>query len=247
MNPKKILGVITARGGSKGIPGKNIKKLGGPPADEAGKPLIAYTIEVAKKSHLVTHLIVSTDDEKIASVAREYDADVPFLRPQELAQDTTPHLPVVRHAIEFMEKKLGQTFNYVAIFQPTSPFRLVEDIDGTLQKLVDTGADSAVSVCEVELGAHPMKIKKLEGDRVLPYCLEEPEGTRRQDLPIAYKRSSAVYAMRRDLIMKHNRLYGDYIVGYIVPQDRSIDIDTPLDWIRAEYMLEDLEKKGYRF
>lgn len=241
MNPKPlILGVITARGGSKGIPGKNIKLLG-------NKPLIVYTIEGAKKSRLITHLIVSTDDEEIAATAKKYGAEVPFLRPKELAQDTTPHLPVMRPAIEFMEKKLGQTFNYVAIFQPTSPFRTVGDIDGTLQKLIDTGADSAVSVCEIESSAHPMKVKKLEGDRVLPYCLEEPEGARRQDLPTAYKRSGAVYAMRRNLIMKDNRLYGDHIVGHIVSRDRSIDIDDPIDWLKAEYLLADLKKKGYEF
>lgn len=240
MDKPKILGVITARGGSKGIPGKNIKMLG-------DKPLIAYTIEAARKSNLITHLIVSTDDEAIARTAKEYGAEVPFMRPKELAQDITPHLPVMRQAIEFMEKKLDLLFDYVVIFQPTSPFRTVDDIDGTIQKLIDTGADSAVSVCEVDSSAHPMKIKKLEGDRVRPYCLEEPEGARRQDLPVAYKRSSAVYAMKRDLIMKANRLYGEFIVGHIVPTDRSIDIDTPFDWLKAEYMLEDFRKKAMGF
>jgi|SRR3989344_1583199 len=235
---KKILGVITARGGSKGIPGKNIKLLG-------GKPLVAYTIEAAKKSKFVTHLIASTDDEAIAKVCREYGAEVPFMRPQELAEDKTPHLPVMHHAIAEMEKRLGIKFDYVVIFQPTSPFRTVEDIDETLKKLIETGADSAVSICEVESSAHPMKIKKLENGRVFPYCIDEPEGARRQDLPTAYKRSSAVYAMRRDLIMNDGRLYGDIVVGHIVPADRSIDIDTPLDWLKTEYMLEDLRKKGY--
>src|SRR3989344_6580233 len=135
----KILGVITARGGSKGIPGKNIKLLG-------GKPLIVYTVEAVKKSKLITHSIVSTDDEAIAMVCREVSADVPFMRPRELAEDKTPHLPVMQHAIEFLEKKLGLVFDYTTIFQPTSPFRTVDDIDGTLQKLISSGADSAVSV-----------------------------------------------------------------------------------------------------
>ena len=231
---KNILGVITARGGSKGIPGKNIKLLG-------GKPLIAYTIESAKKSKLITHLIVSTDDEKIADVCRQYGADVPFIRPKELAQDTTPHLPVMQHAIKFMEEKLGIVFDYAVILQPTSPFRTAEDIDGTIQKLIDTGADSAVSLVEFDKSMHPMKAKKLEGDKVLSYCLEEVEGIRRQDIPIAYRRSGAVYAMKRDLLLKDNRLYGDFVVGYIVPKERSIDIDEPIDWIRAEYMLENLK------
>ena len=233
---KNILGVITARGGSKGIPGKNIKVLG-------DKPLIAYTIESAKKSKLITHLIVSTDDEEIADVAKKYGADAPFIRPKELAQDTTPHLPVMQHAIKFMVDKLGIVFDYAVILQPTSPFRMPEDIDGTIQKLIDTRADSAVSLVESDKSMHPMKAKKLEGDKVLAYCMEEVEGIRRQDIPIAYRRSGAVYAMKRDLLLKDNRLYGDFVVGCVVPKERSIDIDEPFDWLRAKHMLKNLKKK----
>ncbi|MEK7208929.1 MAG: acylneuraminate cytidylyltransferase family protein [Patescibacteria group bacterium] len=234
-NTLKILAVITARGGSKGIPGKNIKLLG-------GKPLIAYTIETAKQSRLLTHTILSTDDEKIINVAKEYGIEMPFVRPKELAQDMTPHLPVIQHAIKFMEEKLGYQFNYVVILQPTSPFRTVEDLDETINLLIETGADSAVSVVEMK-DNHPIKAKKLDGNQVLPYCIPEPEGIRRQDLPPAYKRSGAVYAMRRDLVMNDNRLYGDNIVGYEVPLERSIDIDVPLDWLQAEYMLDRLKKR----
>lgn len=233
---KNILAVITARGGSKGLPGKNIKLLG-------GKPLIVYSIESANKSKLITHTIVSTDYEDIAETSRRHGADVPFLRPAELAEDTTPHVPVMQHAIKFMEDKLGITFDYTVIFQPTSPFRTLEDIDGTIQKLIDTGADSAVSIVEVEGGSHPIKMKKLEGDTLLPYCIEEVEGTRRQDLPICYKRSAAIYAMKRDLIM-NGRLFGDHIVGYIVPKERSIDIDDQFDFMKAEYMLAKLRAAG---
>ena len=236
---KKILGVITARGGSKGIPGKNIKML-------AGIPLIAYTINVAKESKLITHLIVSTDDEEIKDVSKKCGADVPFLRPEELAKDTAKHLPVMQHAVAFMEDKLGIVFDYAVSLQPTSPLRTVEDLDGTIQKLIDSGADSAVSIVEVT-GRHPVQIKRLEGDKVLPYSVFEEEGIRRQDLPVAYERSGAVYTMRRDLLMKDNKFYGDDVVGYIVPQDRSVDIDVPFDWLKAEYMLEDLKKKGYEF
>jgi len=227
-----ILGVITARGKSKGIPHKNIKILG-------DKPLIAYTIEVAKNSELITHLITSTDDREIAEIAKKYGCNVPFLRPKELGRDDTPTLSVLQHATTFMEKKLGIKFDYLVILQPTSPFRIVEDIDKTIQLLIDTPeADSAVSICEVEKNHHPMKAKRLEGNRVLPYCIEEPEGSRRQDYPVCYKRSAAVYVQKRDLVMKKNRLYGDYIVGHIVPRERSIDIDTEYDWLRAEYMLK---------
>ncbi len=238
-NKPLILGVITARGGSKGIPGKNIKLLG-------GKPLIEYTIDVAKKSARITHLIVSTDDKAIADVAKAAGAEVPFVRPAEFAADQTPHVPVMKHAIDFMEKKLGVTFDYVVILQPTSPFRTVDDIDKTLEKLIQNKADSAVTLVEVG-NDHPVKAKKLEGDKVVPYMLAEPEGTRRQDFPTAYRRSGAVYAMRRDLIVKDGRLYGDHIVGHVVPAERSVDIDSPPDWFRAEWMLEDLKKKGYTF
>ena len=228
MTKSNILAVITARGGSKGLPEKNIKLL-------AGKPLLAYTIETAKQSQLIDHLILSTDSEQIAAVGREWGVAVPFLRPAELAQDETPHVPVMQHATEFMEKKLGTKFSHLVILQPTSPFRTVADLDGTIRRLVETGADSAVSLVEIKEN-HPVKAKRLEGHRVLPYSVPEPEGGRRQDLPRAYKRSAAVYAMRRDLIMIDGRLYGDHIVGYEVPRERSIDIDDELDWLQAEYM-----------
>ncbi len=238
-NAKKynILGVITARGGSKGIPGKNIKEIG-------GKPLIAYSIEVGNKSDLITDLIVSTDDETIAEVARKWGGRVPFMRPLELAGDHIPHLPVMQHAIREMENKTGNAYDFCIILQPTSPLRLPEDIDETLRKLIFSGAESAVTVVRVG-NDHPIKIKKLDGDRVLPYVIPEEEGKRRQDFPIAYRRSGAVYAMRRDVIMEKNRLYGDHIIGHETPKERSIDIDEPVDMIVAEYMLNELRKQGY--
>jgi CMP-N,N'-diacetyllegionaminic acid synthase len=235
----RILAVITARGGSKGIPGKNIKLLG-------GKPLIAYTIEAAKKSKLLSHTIISTDDEEIARVAEACGGDVPFLRPKELADDQVPHVPVMQHAITTMEERLGIQFDYAVILQPTSPFRLPEDIDETLRKLIESGAESAVTLVEMGNDEHPLKAKRLEGDRVLHYAIEEGEGIRRQDLPRAFRRSGAVYAMRRDTLM-NGRLYGERIVGHVVLRERSVDIDEPFDWIKAEYMLEELRKKDYDF
>lgn len=236
---KRILGVITARGGSKGIPGKNIKDL-------MGKPLIAYTIDIAKKSKTITDLILSTDDSDIAEVSKKLGVNVPFLRPDDLSHDNASHLSVMEHAILFMEKSLDTKFDCVVILQPTSPFRLVEDIDETVKKLIDNDADSSVSITEIEEN-HPIKIKKFENDRVIPYCIPEKEGTRRQDLPTAYKRSGAVYAMKRDLIVEEKRLYGDFVTGHVVPGERSIDIDNPMDWVRAEYMYDELVKKGYKF
>ncbi len=232
----KILAVITARGGSKGIPRKNIKELG-------GKPLIAYSIEAAKKSNLISHLIVSTNDDEIAGIAKKFGAEVPFIRPAELASDTSSHVEVMQHAVRFMEEQLAITFDYAVILQPTSPFRLVEDIDETLRILMESGADSGVSMMELE-GDHPVKIKKMDGNKVLPYCVLESEGVRRQDLPKAYKRSSAVYAVKRDVLINQGMIFGNDTVGHIVPGERSIDIDTEYDWIRAEYMLKKLRCKG---
>lgn len=232
----KILGVITARGGSKGIPRKNIKPLG-------NKPLIAYTIESAKKSKLITNLIVSTDDIEISKIAKKFGADVPFLRPKKLANNKAGHLEVMQHAVKFMEKKLNMIFDYVVILQPTSPFRKSEYIDGTLKKIINCKkALSAVSIYEVGSEAHPVKIKKIKGDRVLSYCVNEKEGTRRQDLPTAYKRSGDVYAMKRGLLMKKGKIFGNYTIGYIIPKERVVDIDTEFDWLKAEYMLNRIKK-----
>ena len=228
MEPAKILAVITARGGSKGLPGKNIRPLG-------GKPLLAYTVEAAKQSRFLTHLVLSTDDLQIAALGRELGVEVPFIRPTELAQDDTPHLPVMQHAINFMEDKLNERFTHTVILQPTSPFRTVDDLDCTIKLLLETGADSAVSIVEIK-DKHPLKAKRLEGSRILPYFAAEPEGARRQDLPRAYRRSGAVYAMRRATIMDEGRLFGDHVVGHEVPWERSIDIDDELDWLQAEYM-----------
>lgn len=235
---KKILGVITARGGSKGIPKKNIKLL-------AGRPLIAYTISVAKKSSMIDDLIVSTDDKKIAEICRQYQVKVPFLRPAELAGDTVGHLEVIKHAIKSMEEQEKIKYDYVVIFQPTSPFRLVEDIDQTIEKIIKYQADSAFSMCEVSSGHHPIKAKMMEGDLVLPYLMEEEIGTRRQDFPPAYKRSGSVYVTRRDLPMEENRLFGDKIVGHLIDNDRSIDIDTYEDWLLAKYKYAQLKKQGF--
>lgn len=232
-NKPRVLGVITARGGSKGIPGKNVKSL-------AGKPLIAWTIDAAKKSALITHLIVSTDDSEIASIAETYGIEVPFIRPKELAQDETPHLPVMQHAVREMETKERITFDYAVILQPTSPFRKSEYIDETLKVLMNENTDSAVTLYELPSSFHPVRVKKIEEGRVVPYCMDEPENARRQDYPVAYKRSSDVYAMTRACLMEKGQLYGQSTAGYIVPKERVIDIDTPTDWIVAEEMAKSL-------
>lgn len=237
-----ILGLITARGGSKGIPKKNIKLLG-------KHPLIAYTITVAKKSVLGNHdIIVSTDDLEIAKVSKKYGAHVPFIRPAELASDTAKHVPVIQHAVKYMEDKKGRKYDYIILLQPTSPFRLPEDINNTLDALIRADADSAVSLVEIK-DNHPIKAKIFENGLVKPFFSEYPEieGTRRQDLRTAYKRSGAVYIMKRDLVVEQSLLYGNVIAGHVVPEDRSIDIDNLKDWVVAEYMLKNLTDRNIIF
>jgi CMP-N-acetylneuraminic acid synthetase len=234
-NKFNIIGIIPARGESKGVPRKNIRAL-------AGKPLIAYTIEVAFKSKMLNRVIVSTEDKEIAEIAKKYGAEVPFMRPKELAEDTTPMVPVLQHAVKFVESKEHIKFDYVVLLQPTAPLRLPEDIDNAIKKLIDTGADSVISVCRVD-SIHPILMKKIVNDQLLPYCIEEKEGTRRQDYrPYAYKRSGAVYTAKRDVLMEKNSFWGEISRPYIIPTERSVGIDDEIDFKLVEILMKERMK-----
>lgn len=226
---KKILGLITARGGSTSIPRKNIVLL-------AGKPLLSYTIEAAKNSELLTRTIISTDDQEIAAIAKEYGADVPFMRPIELAQHNTPHLPVVQHALQWLKENVGEEYDYVMILQPTSPLRTAADIDAAIIKAVDTGADSVMSKVEI-VDFDPVKIKRIENDLILPMFVDEGrESARRQHGQKAFKRNCAIYLTKTQHIM-NNDLFGAISRPYIMPAERSIDINEPHDLAYAEFLL----------
>lgn len=227
---KRILGLITARGGSKGIPGKNIKEL-------CGKPLIEYTIEAAKKSNVLTRTIVSTDSGQIADISRNLGADVPFLRPAELARDLSSSIDVAKHAINWLKENDNQEFDYVMILQPTSPLRLAQDIDECIKKIVDTDADSIMSM--VELTDFSLKkLKKIEDDLILPYLYEEgAQSARRQDKIKVYKRNCAVYLTKTEFILK-NDLFGKISRPYVMPIERSIDINEPADFALAEFWMK---------
>jgi CMP-N-acetylneuraminic acid synthetase len=224
------LGVIPARGGSKSVPRKNIALV-------HGKPLIVYTIEAAQRSRLLTHFLVSSDDAEIMAVARQYGAPVPFVRPAELATDTAPSLPVVQHAVGEMERMHGITYDYVVLLQPTTPLRLPEDIDAALEKLAATGADSVISVCDV--GAyHPARMRQIVDDRLVELPIREPkEMARRQDLPPVYIRNGAIYAVKRDVVMLQNTMSGNDCRPYIMPEARSVNVDSKLDLLLAEILL----------
>jgi len=231
MADPKILAIIPARGGSKGVPRKNIRLV-------AGKPLIAYTIEAAQAIRCRLHrLIVSTDDDDVAEVARRYGAEVPFMRPSELSGDRVPMIPVLQHAVQTVEAMDNIHLDWVLLLQPTAPFRTPEDIEAALELAAPGGCDSVISVVQV-FAVHPILMKRIENDRLLPFCLEEKEGTRRQDYqPPAYMRNGAIYLTRRDVLMEQNSIWGGVIRPYIMPEERSVSIDSEMDMKLAELML----------
>ena len=230
---KKVLGVITARGGSKGIPKKNIKKL-------AGKPLITYTIDATLDSTLLTRCIVSTDDLTIAQIAEENGAEIPFIRPSELAEDDSKGIDVIIHALKWLKDR-GEEYDYVMILQPTSPLRTSQDIDNCIRKIVDFNADSIMSMYELS-DFSIEKLKKIKGDIIIPWFKEEDkESQQRQKLEKVYKRNAAIYITRTNLIMEGD-LFGEVSRPYIMPEERSIDINRMLDFQLTEFFLKNSKK-----
>ena len=230
-----VLGVITARGGSKGLPGKNLKLL-------AGKPLIAYSIEAARASEALDRLILSTDDPAIADAGRALGCDVPFLRPAALARDETPHLPVIQHAVKWMADHQDYHPDAVLTLQPTSPLRQADDIRSAIDVLVRTKADSVLSVSPVSAHAHPMRMLRVDdhGGATL-FVTGEPVRrriNRRQDLPPAWTMNGAIYLCRTPVLFAADpSLYGDHVVAYEMPAERGVSIDDLADWTEAERAL----------
>ncbi len=231
----RVLGVVTARGGSKALPGKNLKLL-------AGRPLIAYTIEAALQSEALDRLILTTDDPAIADAALACGCEVPFMRPAELARDETLHLPVVEHAARWMVEHADYRPDAVMTLQPTSPLRQPEDILASIELLERSGADSVLSVNEVPAHAHPMRTLRLDADdNAVLFVTGEPVRrriNRRQDLPPAWVMNGAIYVcLTGVLLASEPSLYGDRVVAYRMPADRSISIDDAEDWAAAERAL----------
>ncbi|MCC6133382.1 MAG: acylneuraminate cytidylyltransferase family protein [Acidobacteria bacterium] len=225
----RVLAVIPARGGSKGVPRKNLRPLG-------GKPLIAWVIRAALDASNLTRTIVSTDDAEIAEVARSLGAEVPFMRPAELATDAARAVPVVQHALLEVEKAEGARYSHVVMLQPTSPFVRPSDIDGAVDLLTRSGADGVISVVDVG-GHHPARMKFIEGDRLIdpPFC-EAVENQPRQELTPMYIRSGAIYATRRDIVMGGS-FKGQDCRAWVIPKDRSVNIDGEEDLRYAEFLL----------
>jgi len=219
-----IAALIPARGGSKGVPRKNLRLLG-------GVPLIVHTIEAALSADCLAAVFVSTEDAEIRRVAESAGARV-IERPHELAADETAALPVIRHALPIMDRALGEAVDVLVYLQATTPFRNSADIDATVALLDDPDAESAVSVMQVTR-FHPFKLKRIVGHRLQPFSESEPEGIRRQDLPAAYVRNGGIYVSRRRTI-EAGSLYGSDIRAHVMPEERSVEIDTELDFALAE-------------
>ena len=225
-----VLGIIPARGGSRGVPRKNLALL-------AGRPLLAYTFDAARHSRCLTRTVVTTDDSEIAAYAQSCGIEVPFMRPAELAGDDTPTLPVIQHAIRELQNR-GFVPEAVVILQPTSPLRRAEHIDAAVQQLASTGADSVVTVVEVPHHFNPVSVMRIEDGRLVPFL--EGEGIavlRRQDKPKVYARNgAAVYAVRTDIAMAGS-LFGRDSRPLEMNLADSVDIDCPDDLLVAEAML----------
>ena len=223
----KILALIPARGGSKGIPRKNIKNI-------AGKPLIVWTIEAALRSSRIDAVVVSTDDEEIATVALQAGAQVPFMRPAALASDTATGMAPVLHALDALPQ-----FDAVLMLQPTSPLRSTEDIDTCLALAHARQAPAVVSVSEPD--SHPYWTYRIADDLAMQPMVDAPLVTRRQDLPKAGALNGAMYFARADWLREHGAFVGPGTLAYMMPRERSVDLDTPFDWKFAELLLKELE------
>jgi len=222
---KRVLGIILARGGSKSVPKKNIRPLG-------GIPLIAYTVVEALRSAKIGRLIVSTDDPEIQRIAIEYGAEAPFLRPADLSSDKATSNDAVKHALQWVEKEEGEVYDYIAELLCTNPMKTREDIDACIEKIIQTGADSVIGVAKLE-DHHPIRIKKIVDDRIVDFCLKEAPGTRRQDLKpeqLEFHETGSIYVCTtKSLMATKNRLGGK--IGFCeTAKMESLEIDSAGDF-----------------
>jgi CMP-N,N'-diacetyllegionaminic acid synthase len=235
-----VLALITARGGSVTLPRKNILPF-------CGKPLIAHSIEAALKARAalraIERIVVSTDDKEIADIGSRYGAEVPFMRPAELSRADTPSLPVAQHAVEFLERERGKLYDWVLLLQPTSPLRTAGDILDALALAAQPDTTAVIGVTSAN-SSHPLKLRLIE-DGVLKHYLKDSQGqTRRQDFSYdVYRTNGAIYLTRRDALMEEESFYGSRPLALVMPPERSIDIDTQLDFEMAAFLFE---RNGFR-
>lgn len=229
-----VIGLITARGGSKGIPHKNVKLL-------AGKPLIAWTILAALNSGVLKRIIVSTDDDEIARVSKEWGAEVPFMRPASLAGDASSHISVVEHALQWLDENEGYTPEYVLLLQPTSPLRQADDIIAALQLAEARLAPAVVGVSEAQ--THPFLARQiLENGQLVDFVTTDIGYLRRQSLPPAFAINGAIYVNKSDILRASQTFLPPGTLAYVMAPEHSIDIDTQWDFYLADLILTDRMK-----
>jgi len=234
----RIIGLIPARGGSKGLPRKNITQL-------AGKPLIAWTIETAVESNCLDRVIVSTDDLEIARISEEYGAEVPFIRPEEYASDSATSLSVVQHAIEYLRSNGISDKDFILLLQPTSPLRNSTDIINSVKLLELEKVNAVVSVFDAP--CHPYYLKRVTHDGFLfPYDESAPDNFRRQDCPKLFIPNGAIYLNQICSLIDKKTFFPLYTYAYIMPNTRSIDIDSIEDLVIAEAMFQLIKPNNYR-
>lgn len=227
----RVLGLIPARGGSKGVPRKNAKDL-------AGKPLVAWTVECALASRRLDRVVLSTDDDEIAEIGSRWGVEVPFRRPAAIAADATPMIDVVVHALDALES-MDEPFDAVCLLQPTSPLRTPDDVDAAISLLESSGADCVFSTLEVPTEHHPDWVFVVDESSNLRLANGEVEPiARRQDLRPAVYREGSIYVSRSEVIRTKRFLYGEQVRGLPIDPARSVNIDTVEDWNLAESMLD---------
>jgi CMP-N,N'-diacetyllegionaminic acid synthase len=224
-----VLGLVPARGGSKGVPGKNVRPL-------AGQTLLEYTARAARESGVIDRVMLSTDSPEIADAGRRAGLEVPFMRPATLAADDTPMLPVIQHALAETAKG-GWSPDIIVLLQPTSPLRRPEHVRNAVRMLCDTNADSVVTVVELPRHLSPDYVMRIDEGRLTPFLPDGARVTRRQDARPAYSRDGTVYAFRRSTIERFGGIYGDDCRPLLIDASESLSIDSPADWNEAERLL----------
>lgn len=231
----KILSIIPARGGSKGVPRKNIKDLN-------GKPLISYTIEAANKSKYIDRVVVSTDDLEIAEVSKKFGAEIPILRPTNLAGDLSPTVECVIHMLNYLKEEEEYVPTHIMLLQCTSPLRNHNHIDEAIEKFKDSREKALISVCESEVNPYWTNI--FEGNKLKPFIKDGYSITRRQDLPEVYRVNGAIYLIEIETFLEKKTFQPESLTGYIMDSYSSVDIDTELDFRIAEVIMRDLNSKA---
>lgn len=235
----EVVALIPARGGSRGLPGKNARQL-------AGRPILAYTIAAARDSQVIDRIVCTTDDAQIAEQAKLLGAEVPFLRPAELADDETPMLPVVQHAVREIEQA-GTSIAWVAILQPTSPLRRATDVRRAVELARSSGCDSVIGVVAVAPHLSPDYVMRIDDlGHLKPFLEGRLAVGRRQDARPAYIRDGTVYLVRRDVVLDGS-LYGEDCQPLLVDPKYSLSIDTEADWREAERRLTGADCLGQPF